>query len=503
MVDWKEKLQKEVVVSEAYLTGLFWNKPEIYNFYSEEKITYSHFMNGAYGYFFTLGRKASEKGFKVFDDISISEIVKLTNTQSQFDKFGGLATIREVQYEVRDKDENLDVYYTEIKKYVMLNKLVALFGERVISQEGKYDYKKMTKDQLHTYWNDKVNQLAMDGDNNYEEEHLLKNLRSRVTNWNNNPSVGLPFYEGDKMTKICTGWDYGHVYMLGGFGGSGKTSLAFSRVVMSCIKNQEKLLIIANEQSTDDFAKLAVISSMGSGTKSSIRRQRFNEGEFTEDEDKKIEAGINYLEELSGKKDELITIIFMENYIMDDVKKIIRHYAARGIRRVMVDTARPSDTSSGADMARWERFVEDFKELYKLARPNGGGLNIAIWANIQLADAALNRRFLSEHALGDSKKIKNEASVLFMFRTIWDDEFTGEKHELKVSRWIPDEFRGGYKEETFTLDRGEQYLLLFTSKNRRGLDNKVGQKVLVIKPNFNNNTYKEIGETTVYDDKNY
>ena len=54
-------------------------------------------------------------------------------------------------------------------------------------------------------------------------------------------------------------------------------------------------------------------------------------------------------------------------------------------------------------MARWERFVEDMKEIYKLARPNGGGLNLAIWVNVQLADSALKMRFLNEYALGDAK----------------------------------------------------------------------------------------------------
>lgn len=506
MTNWKEKLAQEIILAEGYLTGLFWKNPDNYNFYSEEKINHSSFLNPVYGYYFTLGRKLNEKDIRVFDDISVSKMVNDTNTNNLYQKYGEYDTIFELMQEVEGKEDNVDAYYNEIKKYSMLKRLVQLFGEQILAQEGKYDYHKMTKNQLYTYWNDKVNKLSMDGDNKFEEEHLFKGLRDRAKNWNENPSVGLPFHNAKKMTKICTGWDYGNVYILGGFGGSGKTALSYEKVIQSCVNHREELVIIANEQSTDEFAKLAVIAGMGS-IKSSIQRQRINEGNWNEKETERIENGITFIEdslkdEDGNIHDDLIKIVFMENYVMDDVKTIIKYYAARGVRRFMVDTAKPSE--GGQELVRWERFVEDFKTLYNLARPNAGGLNIAIWANVQLADAALNRRFLNEHAFGDSKKIKNEAAVVFMFRSVWDDEYEGGKHEIVVTRYVPDSFKSsGYSEEEFKLKRGKQYLLLFTSKNRRGLDNKTGQKVIVIEPNFNGLIFDEIGETIIYDDKNY
>ena len=107
----------------------------------------------------------------------------------------------------------------------------------------------MTKERLHTYWNDKILQLGLDGDNKYDEHYLLEGLEEEIKDWDQNPTVGLPFFESKRMTKITTGWDYGHVYMYGGFGGSGKTSLTVNKVIMSCIQHKEKLLVIANEQS--------------------------------------------------------------------------------------------------------------------------------------------------------------------------------------------------------------------------------------------------------------
>lgn len=190
---------------------------------------------------------------------------------------------------------------------------------------------------------------------------------------------------------------------------------------------------------------------------------------------------------------------------MNDVKKLIRYYANRGIRRVLIDTGKPSE--GDASLARWERFTEDMKEIYKLARPNGGGLNLAVWVNVQLADNALSHRFLNEHALGDSKKIKNEVSVLFMGRTIWDDEYHDGKNALEVFNYKYDPkhpfAKNGYVKEMVKLERGKTYYLLFTSKNRRGSDNKTGQPVIVFEVDFNSNRWTEAGQTYVYDDRSY
>jgi replicative DNA helicase len=502
----RERLQKEIVSSEGYLTGIFWSNPDNYHFYPDEKINSQTFMNDVYGFFFGLGRHMSTKGIRVFDDITVATAATEMNTIDELRKYGGFETIKELIREVHGREENLDAYYAKIKKYSLIKNLTDFFGEKVLEPNGKYDYTKMTKEQLHTYWNDKINKLAMDGDNKYDEHYLLDGLDDEIEEMDKNPTVGLPFYDSPRMTKICTGWDYGNVYMYGGFGGSGKTSFTVNKVIMSCIQHNERLLVIANEQSIKEFKKMILVTAMGVGTKEYVGRQRLNEGGFSADEKDKLKKAKDWLNSLSGKgtdNSKLITFVFMENYVMSDVEKLIRHYAARGIRRVIVDTGKPSEGDEGK--ARWERFVEDMKTLYKLARENGGGLNLAVWVNVQLADSALKMRFLNEYALGDAKKSKNEAAVLFLGRFMWDDEYADGKHELIVNQWIYDDFTESYKEinEPLKKEKGVQYFLLFTGKCRRGQDNKTGQRVLVLRPNFAYNTWWETGWTTVYDDHNY
>lgn len=508
-MDQVNQLANETLLSEAYLTGIFWNNPFLYNLYSKEKINTSMFNNKAYSFFFGLGREIANKGIIIFDDISVYKVVNELGLQSHYLKYGEYETIQELMFEVKDKSENLEAYYNEIKKYNLIKNLMRLFGDKVLLNTDKYNYKRMSKEQLHIYWMDKVNQIAIDGDNRYDEQYLLKDLQQSIDEWNSNPSIGLPFFKSKYMTKICTGWDYGNLYLFGGFGGSGKTSFTFSKIIMSCIANKDKLLVIANEQTVDEFKKLLIMTALGQlnadrdktdKIDNYINRQRLNEGNFTADEMQKLALASEWVRKLCDD-DKIITFVFMENYVIEDVKKLIRYYNARGIRRVLIDTGKPSDNST--DKARWEVFTEDFKELYKLARPNGGGLDIALWANVQLSDSALTRRYLNEHALGESKKIKNEASVVFMFRSIFDDEFEGERNELTVTSYEYDKIKNEYIKIESKLQKGEQYYLLFTSKNRRGQDNKTGQKVLVLRPNFNFNLWFEVGWTTVFDDRNY
>lgn len=496
-------MQQEVRVSEGLLVGIFWNNPEQYNFFPKDKIHTDTFLNKVYGFYFGLGRYMyEEKGIKYFDELSVAQAITELGLEDKYKYYGEYETIEELMIASKDLFDNLDGYYQEIKKYNLLKNLVDLFGEKVLAETDKYNYKKMNKNQIHLYWHDRVNRLAMDGDNKYDEHHLLANLEQEIEKWDKNPSIGLPFYQSRLMTNICTGWDYGNLYIFGGFGGSGKTSFTFNKIIMSCIEHKEKLLIIANEQSITEFRKMLIVTAMGVGTKRSINRQRLNQGNFTEKEKEKLIAAKNWIKSICDD-DKLITFVFMEDYIMEDVKKIILHYSNRGYKRVIIDTGKPSD--GDYSMPRWERFTEDFKELYKLARENGGGLNLAIWVNVQLADSALNRRFLNEHALGESKKIKNEASVMFMGRTVWDDEYDGEKNALTVYKFKKDTLNGyGYERVEFKLNKEDApYYLLFTPKNRRGQDNKTGLDVLVMKPNFNNNTWEEIGFTKIIDDRSF
>lgn len=523
----KQKLAQESEMDEGLLVGYFWNDPELYGEYNEDAISYKTFLNEVWQFYFELGRVMYKEGMRKFGVVDVEVFVKNQNEpiQKAFDQWNGYETIKAVM-EVTDGNDNFQIHYDKVKKYYVVFELSKMFGEKVITPTSKYDYRKMTSLQVHTYWMDKLNNIAIDSsDNGYEEYDLLDDLKAEIDEWDKNPDYGLPFYKSSDMTKICNGWALGHLYLFGAFGGSGKTSFTISKIVMACIEAGEKLLIIANEQSKKEFAQMLLITAMGVLSEP-FNRQRLNEGNFTDEEKMKLYKAAEWINSITKGNYKLIKLVFMNSYVMEDVKRVIRKYANRGYKRVIVDTAKPSE---GSQLQRWERFTEDMKQLYSLARSNGGGLNLAIWASAQLSDSALKQRFLNEYALGESKKAKNETSVVFMMRAMWDDEYMSNeesRHELTCYKYVKRghkpfsdyEMKNGYYalvgtpedvsnrpyiKYEFKINKKEPHYLLFTAKNRRGRDYKTGLDVLVLRPNFNNNQWVEVGWTKVYDDRNY
>lgn len=498
-----DPLVDEVYPAESYLTGLFWSNPELYSFYNDEKINSNNFANNVWSFFFRVGRELANRKIATFDDISVGKIVEELSWRKHYDKYGGYDTMDELMGDVAFKKDNFEAYFEEVQKYNMLRNLRGMLGDKVITKNGKYDYKIMSADQIHKYWMDQINKLSF-VNNKIDEDFLLEGLEEAVQRWDEQPSVGLEFYNSPQMTKICTGWEYGNVYILGSYSGNGKTAITMNKVMLSCIAHNEPLLVIANEEDKDKFQKLLVVTAMGLGTKEIIKRQRLNEGNFTDDERGKIHRAVEWVREMSNGETRTVTFVYIEDYTIENVKNIIRHYAMRGVRRVVLDTAKPSTGSP--EMQRWERFSKDFTEIYNLARPNGGGLNLAVWANVQLSDATVGLRYLNEKTLGDSKKIKNEASVVFLTRPVFDDEYADGKMALDCWKWVKDEFNENRKwnDVHFKLNRENgPYYLLFTSKNRRGQTNMTGQDILILRPDFNSNSWHEVGLCKVANDTQY
>jgi intein/homing endonuclease len=306
-------------------------------------------------------------------------------------------------------------------------------------------------------------------------------------------------------------WDFTvpetHNFVSNGFI-SHNTSFAMSKVIMSCVKHSERLLIIANEMSIHEYKKLLLITIMGnemyewlqSKGYNGFHRQNIDKGNFSEEDKTKLKEATSIIKKITNNKHDYIKFVPLDIYTISNVEKTIRYYANRGYKRLIIDTAKPTEGGKGE---RWIQFTEDFERIYKLARPNGGGLNLAVFTTVQLADAMVKQRFLDETCLGDAKKIKNVASVTWHMRSVWDDEFKDGKREIKVRQYRKSSnLPKGYETLEFTLEKSSNYtyMLLFTSKNRRGMSNDTGLDVLVFKVSFNRNSWQEIGWTKIYKD---
>jgi len=438
------------------------------------------------------------------DDLTVANKISELKAEKKYEEYNKYETIRELVAEIQNKKDNIEMYYDEVKKYYLLRKFRGLFGDKIIEKNGKYDYKMLDANQIANYWMYQVEEITMENSNNkYDEEFLLDGLNELIEKQHTDPQIGMPFYKSRLLTKITNGWNANSLAIYAGFGGKGKTSFIIAKNILSCIVANERLVVIANEEDIEMFRKSFLITIMGNVTKEWFERQRINEGKFNVEEYQRLYNASDWVKEITQGDNKLITFIYMENYVIEDVKKIVTHYAKKGVTKYIIDTCKVSEGRK--NMARWEIITEDMKDLYKLCKKNANGLGIGIWCNVQISDGALKNRYLNEHSLGESKKMKNEASVLYMMRQVWDDELEAGDHELKCFRWVKEEITNKWIKEEFKLNRhtDNKYYLLFVPKNRFGKSQDSGLPQLVFEVDLNRNKWKEIGQTFVIDDHQY
>lgn len=493
-----QKLSKTAEINEAYFVGLLWSDP--INNYGQYADTMSQdeFIHPVWGFYFDLGRRLYQESIKSFDDITVYTKAKEYDVLDEFEEYGKMAQIDDAVSIVKDNPENVEYYHETIKRNYTIRQLYLLFGEKVLIKKGKYDFTKMNREQLSTFWTDKVNAIGTGGIARYEVENLYIDADEFLTKLKEDSADMLPYYKSKLLNGISQGVARGHVTMIGGFGGTGKSSITAEKFVMSCIENQEKLIIVLNEEDAQSFRQKIILSILYNEFKDGFDRKRMvNDGLDASDE-AKIRKAIKRFNDMISTED-MIKVVFMEKYVMKDLEMIVRFWANRGYYNLLIDTHKPSDESQHD--SRWETFVEDMKLIYRMTRKNAGGMNLRTVVTFQLADTAIKNRYLDFEAIGEGKKAKNEASVMYMFRSAWTDEYDGGKNELECWKNKFNEVTQKWERKPFTLQKGKTYYLWFTPKNRFGESNDNGQDVLVIEPMFNANHFEEVGWAFVANDK--
>lgn len=502
-IDITDKIVKDIrnkaEINEAYFAGLLWANPfEAYATYGDT-VAESEFIHPVWAFYFELGRRMYKEGIRTFDPISVHKMVKDLGVESDFEKYGGMITVEDAVDIVGDNGDNIEHYYETVKKNFTIRELVELFGEKVLLKKGKYDFEVMTREQLTTFWNDKMNKISLNNVNRYEAENLYIEAKEFIRKLKEESADMIAYYNSHLLNSISQGVPRGHVTMIGGYGGTGKSSITAEKFVMSCIENKEKTILILNEEDAQAFRQKIVLTILKHEFKKGFDRKRMVNGGLTLEDEEKITEAFDKMKELMDGEDALIKVIFMEKYVIKDLEKIVKFWVNRGYTNLLIDTHKVSDDSKHD--VRWEIFVEDMKTIYRWTRKNAGGMNLRTVVTFQLADASIGNRYLDFLAIGEGKASKNEASVMYMFRVAWSDEYDKEKKELKCFNNVKNKVTGEWEKEFFTLQKGEIYYLWFTPKNRFGKDNDTGQPVLVMQPYFNSNHFKEIGWTFVSNEK--
>lgn len=496
-MDHKKRIKEKAEIEEAYLVSSLYQTPDQFAMFTKAELNDDMFMHKPWKFYFGLARQIYEDGVRQLDDVMVLKKVKEYGATEEFNKYGGFQPIHQVLQQAEVSVENFDDYKRGIRWNHTMREMAKLIGAKVFEADGKYDPYKMKANQIALYWQDKLNRLMMmTSENMYDSEKLVVDAEQYIEEIETQAEGMLPFFNGKKTNKAVGGWSRGNVTMFGGYGNTGKSSISVERVVLGCIKAKEKLVILANEEGgkawRDKIYKYIIFKKL---EKKSFKFEKLTRGGLDEDEKQIIREATEELRTLVDGDDSLIQIVYLQNYIVEDVKTLIKHYAARGCINFMIDTHKVSDEKTGEQ--RYAQFVEDTKQYYKIARKDAGGLNLRVMLNFQLAEHTKGRRYLDNDMIGEGKAAKDEAAVVMMFRNTYDEELEGGKNELLCWDWRYDEMTEKTVKVEFKLKREKHYKLLFVSKNRFGATNDGGQEVIVLRSNFDANSFWEEGYTYV------
>lgn len=455
-------------VHESLLVGYMYSNPKLYQKYKGRKITSETFTDNIWWFFFGVGQMMYESGIRNFDDKTMYSFIVERPQESgkpsfmdTYNRYGGFTKIRELVDECKDDDENSDFHIEEVQKYEILRwyqkaGLLDTANKVVVNMLCK-----MRLQQIKMYMQNRYKEPLMHiSSGDIKISNLLDGLEDTVEILSKGQSMGIDLRDAPRLNKAIKGWQLGCLSYLVLSSGIGKTSIMTEKYLLSVIENDEKTLLFANEEGKEKFQALLIATVSSRILKDPITREKITEGHYSDEEKRKISNAVKWLGE---HKPDIIKIIEMERYRIEDVLDNIELYRPLGYKHILIDTFKP-DTNRES-RARWEKFSEHAQDVFDCIKPSVN--NCAALATVQMK-IGKEYRYLDLSTLGKSLEIVEVAGVILAGRLMYSDEYKGGKYELKPYNWKKSQFTGKYEKDYFELDSEKQYLVLFIAKNRYG-----------------------------------
>lgn len=480
IAEYNKLLVENREVIEASFVFCLWKNPELFNDYSEFNPS-TELIIGDSKFYYSLGYDMSQLGYKSLDHASIYGHLKNDEeTKDKFNSLGGYQTVDKMCKIINT--ENVESYYDTLTKGNMLLSLSDK-GFNVLSELDKF--KKMTSSQLYDYYEYQLDNIFLGRGAGVEIEDL-EITDEFIERCNSGEGRGLSYASTSPIMNYHTmGLHKSNVQIFAGFSGTGKSSYVVNSYVLPILDSGESITIIANEMNIDAWRHLFLATVLSQKLKYfGLTRKKQKSGEFTPEQMSKIKEAQKYIENNYKGRIKFVKIF---DYSIEDVRRVIRKMSKRGVEYFIYDTFKAADAAS--DKVTGE-LIEASKILLQVAEKE----EVCIIITMQLAIYMENTRYLTGATLSNAKGVKEVVSELILMRKLWDDEFSGEKYDVKPWRYMKDPITGKINgsKEYLTLDRGKRYRLMFLDKTRNDDDDIC----VVSKFDGQWNAWKEVGYCT-------
>lgn len=441
---------------------------------------------------FTLGKKIREKGFSIFDEITLLSNVN-DNTKTKIEEeLGGWRQIQNVIDAVPMK--NWDAFLDALNKS---NILISLYQkgfnlfEDVTLDNGKQVqpltlFEKYTASEVVDWFEGQLASLDTKiNSNKIIEEGYVDWDDAFIERLVQKEEVGVSFGDAgfDINGELISTFPFMDSNILGvkpgtlncwaAHSGAGKSTYMVT-VIMSLISKGEKVIMISNESQISDVRiqfLIWVLTRCLNYWK--ISKKKLASGNLTADDRQKIKEARQWWKDHYASSIKIVTLSDADTRLTCQIIK--KHILRDGCTTFLVDTFKMT-MDGGTSDAFWMSLIKDTRDLTSLAMK----YNVIGLMTVQLALNSLNRCWIDASCLSNSRGIKETLSNLIMFRKVTDAELDPTSpyyiHPFR-SKQNPD---GTWYEEEYQPDRSKVWRCFFIDKSRRGADsNDTGIAYLV------------------------
>lgn len=431
-------------------------------------------------FYYTLGKQLHKQGFKSFDNMTVYTYLEdKPTTKEDFNNRGGYKEVENLKSLVNT--DNISAYYDKIVKTNTLGLLCEKFFN---SFDNINRFNNMTNQEVYDFFDYQLNNISINTGHDIDIESLVIDDKF-IEECNEGSAMGLGYGKNCPIMNYLTlGIPLGELFMCAGHSGVGKTSFSFENLILSLNEKNIKCAVISNEQRSKDFKMLLTVHILTQDLNYwDLTRKKLKIGHFTQEQKDMLHKA----KQISTEKYGNLRFVKLFDNDMNKVKKIIKKLAKLGYQAILFDTMKSDDE---IDEAMWQQLLIHSRKLFQLASKE----NISIITTYQLALSTLNQRYLHAGCLSNAKQIKEVFSEMIYLRTLWDDEYTGGKYDIKPYNLTKDS-SGKYTKvkKMIDLDRDKKYMIAFLDKTRNDDD----KQTVLYEFNGRFNKWVEVGYCTV------
>lgn len=471
---------------EANIVFILYKKPEeLFNL----NLKLEDFSNNIWKVYFQIAKDlVLIENKPSLDDITVGLYLdKHPKLKEKFEEYGGYATILNSSKFI--KEETLHGYIGELKKW---NTVLRLCKRNFPIGEKLSEYVDMTVEEIYDIWEALLNDTFADVDNRVKSYNALDGLHDLIEELNKGSGVGLPLYNCHLLNKEIGGINpNGNIYGLGASSGVGKSTTAINYIIPSIISNDEKLVMMINEEDEKKVKKELLIWVANNIFKKELRKYVLRDGGFSTETLELLHKCADYLEE--KKENGNIIVIPLERYSVKTAIKIIKKYSSMGVRYFVLDTLKESCDSWTDEI--YKSMTRDMVELYDVIKPSAK--NVALFVTYQLGKASIKQKYLTNNEIGMAKSIVDVMSVNLMMRRPFESEYEDGNESLIYYRL---EGKNGKTKIPEKLKRDKKYMITFITKNRFGLTDEFQ---IVSEYDMSTNIYNDLGVCNVSQNFNF